>query len=96
MKSLRACLKALRALSVPLRWRMAVTVAIGLGRIAASLAFVWASKHLVDIATGVSSQSLPPAIGLFLGILLLQLGAIVLGNWWNGYNQVKAQNLLRV
>ena len=53
MKKLSTCLKALWGMSAPVRWRMAVSVAIGLVRIAASLAFVWASKLLVDIATGV-------------------------------------------
>ena len=95
MKKFSACLKALWEMSVPVRWRMAVSVAIGLVRIAASLAFVWASKYLVDIATGVKPDALGPAIGIFVGILVLQLGSIILANWWDAYNQVKAQNILR-
>ena len=95
MKKFSACLKALWDMSVPVRWRMAVSVAIGLVRIAASLAFVWASKYLVDIATGVKGDSLATAIGIFVGILALQLGTIILANWWDAYNQVKAQNILR-
>ena len=95
MKKFSACLKALWEMSVPVRWRMAVSVAIGLVRIAASLAFVWASKYLVDSATGVKPDALGPAIGIFVGILVLQLGSIILANWWDAYNQVKAQNILR-
>jgi len=95
MKKFSACMKALWGMSAPVRWRMAVSVAIGLLRIAASLAFVWASKYLVDIATGVKDNDLGTAIGIFLGILLLQLGTIVLASWWDSYNQVKAQNILR-
>ena len=95
MKKFGACMKALWGMSAPVRWRMAVSVAIGLVRIAASLGFVWASKYLVDIATGVKGDDLATAIGIFLGILVLQLGTIVLANWWDAYNQVKAQNILR-
>ena len=88
-------MKALWAMSVPVRWRMGVSVAVGLVRIAASLGFVWASKHLVDIATGVSPDPLAWGIGYFLGVLVLQLGTIIFVNWWDSYNQVKAQNTLR-
>ncbi len=95
MKKLGPCLKALWDMSAPVRWRMAVSVAIGLVRIAASLAFVWASKLLVDIATGVKDVAIGPAIGLFAGVLALQLGSIVFANWWDAYSQVKAQNILR-
>jgi ABC-type multidrug transport system fused ATPase/permease subunit len=95
MKKFSACLKALWGMSVPVRWRMAVSVGIGLVRIAASLGFVWASKYLVDIATGVKPDALGPAIGIFVGILVLQLGTLILSNWWDAYNHVKAQNILR-
>ena len=95
MKKFSACLKALWGMSVPVRWRMAVSVGIGLVRIAASLGLGWASKYLVDIATGVKPDALGPAIGIFVGILVLQLGTLILSNWWDAYNHVKAQNILR-
>ena len=95
MKKFSVCMKALWAMGAPVRWRMAVTVLIGLVRIAASLAFVWASKYLVDIATGVKADDLTTGIIIFLSILLVQLGTIILTSWWNAYNQVKAQNILR-
>ena len=63
MKSFRACMKAVWAMSGPVRWRMGVSIAVGLVRIAASLGFVWASKHLVDIATGDSPDPLAWGIG---------------------------------
>ncbi len=85
----------IRSLWRPVRWRVAVTIAAGILRIAASLAFVWASKLLVDIATGVSSVPIKEGIVLFLAILLVQLGIIIFSNWWNPYIQVKTQNILR-
>lgn len=95
MKSLKACAQTVWTLSRPVRWRVAVTLATGLVRIAVSLSFVWASKHLVDIATGVSTDSLGRGIGLFLGVLAAQLATVVFLNWWSSYNQVKTQNILR-
>lgn len=88
-------MKALWAMSGPVRWRMAVSVAVGLVRIAASLGFVWASKHLVDIATGVNPDPLRWGIAYFLGVLGVQLLTIIFVNWWDSYNHVKAQNQLR-
>ena len=87
--------KALVALSRPVRWRMALNLAVGLVRIAASLGFVWASKHLVDIATGQSTDPLGWAIGIFAGILLVQAATVVLGNWWESFSLVKTNMILR-
>ena len=87
--------KALVALSRPVRWRMALNLAVGLVRVAASLGFVWASKHLVDIATGQSTDPLGWAIGLFAGILLVQAATVVLGNWWESFSLVKTNMILR-
>ena len=95
-KSFRVCMAAMWRMSKPVRWRMAVSVLIGLVRIAASLGFVWASKQLVDIATHQSTLPLKTGIGLFAGILLLQIGAFLLSSWWESYTLVKTQNILRL
>lgn len=95
MIATRQIIKSAWTLSKPVRWRMLLTLGIGLFRVAASLAFVWASKLLVDIATGQNALSMRVGIPLFLGILLLQLGAVIFSNWWDGYCQVKTENALR-
>lgn len=95
MRKLSECILCLWAMSKNLRWRIAVTVALGMVKIAASLAFVWASKHLVDIATKTSSDSMGRGIALFIGILVVQIACWIFSNWWNSYNTVKAQNHLR-
>ncbi len=96
MKKLGVLLKALWGMSAPVRWRLVMSVVVGLIRIAASLAFVWTSKYLVDIATGVKADAIGPAIGLFVGVMALQLGTVIFANWWDAYNMVKAQNNLRI
>ena len=68
---------------------------VGVVRIAVSLTFVWASKHLVDIATGVSDAPIGRGIAIFIGILTLQLLSIVFSGWWDSYSIVKTQNILR-
>lgn len=89
-------MKDLRDMYRPVRWRVAVTMLIGLARVAVSLCFISASKYLVDIATGDNADPLAPAVGLFLAVLGLQLLLVVAGNWWESYTRVKTQNLLRI
>lgn len=95
MKSFKACVKTIWSLSRPVRWRIAITVAVGAVGASVSLAFVYYSKYLVDIVTGENPDPLGPAVGFFIGILVLQLGTMLFANWWNAYNQVKTQNILR-
>ena len=79
----------------PVRGRSALSVLIGLVRIAASLGFVWVCKQLVDIATGESDAPLGLHIGILLGIMLLQLVCAVSASAWESYNTVRAGNDLR-
>ena len=95
MRAARDCIKSLWGMSRPIRWRMVVNVGIGILHIAASLAFVAVSKLLVDIATGNSSTAIGTAIGIFVGILAIQLGSVLFSSWWDSYCQVKSQNILR-
>lgn len=95
MKSFRTCLKGLRTMARPLRGQIAVGVAIGLVRIAASLAFVWICKRLVDIATGTLQAPLGESIAIMAAILLVQILSTVASSWWESYITVEAQNKFR-
>ena len=79
----------------PVRGRAALSVFIGIVRIAASLGFVWICKRLVDIATGVLDAPLPLNIGIMLGIMLLQLVCSVCAGAWESYNISRTGNDLR-
>ena len=95
MKDFRTCMKGLRALLRVLRWRVAVTVLIGLVRIAASLAFVWICKRLIDIATGTLDAPIGANVGILAGILIVQILSNVADGWWESYITVEAQNRFR-
>lgn len=75
--------------------RVAVRCLIGAVRIAASLAFVWISKRLVDIATGNIQADLKLNIILLIAIMLVQLLNNVLASYYEGLILVKIENCLR-
>lgn len=55
------------------RWLCVLTAALGVAGTAASLLFVWATKHIVDIATGVSDSDFRNAVWLMICTLATQL-----------------------
>ena len=79
----------------PQRGRVLLSGLIGLVGVAASLAFVWVSKKVVDLATGASQGDLNAYVYLLLGIMLVQMLCRVGGRYWEGLIVVKAQNGLR-
>lgn len=79
----------------PLRGRIAVSCIIGAVRIAASMAFVWVSKSLIDVATGVKDDSLGLYVGLMIGIMLLQIISNTAASWWEGHLVTRARNGIR-
>ncbi len=95
MKSFRECLSGLMRTARPHRWRILLSCLIGTLGVVASLAFVWISKKVVDVATGEESGELIPFVLLMLGIMLVQVITRVGGNYWRGVIVVKAQNFLR-
>ncbi len=95
MIPIRQIIRGLRPMARPVRGRAALSVFIGIVRIAASLDFVWICKRLVDIATGVTDAPLRLHIGIMLGIMLLQLVCSVCASAWESYNIARTANELR-
>ena len=95
MSKLKTSLNALKKMVRPLRGSLAVSVIIGLVRIAASLSFVWVCKTLVDIATGEKSGSLGLFIGILIGIMLLQIIASAAASYWENYISINTLNKIR-
>ena len=95
MIPLRQVIQGLRPMARPVRGRMLLSVLIGLVRIAASLAFVWICKRLVDIATGVLDAPLPLHVGILLGVMFLQLLCAISAAAWESFDIVRTGNDLR-
>ncbi len=75
--------------------KAAVSCVIGLVRIAASMAFVWICKSLIDIATGASDASLGLHVGIMAGIMLLQIFSATAASWWEGKFTTGTRNEVR-
>lgn len=95
MRPFRECFRGLMQTLRPHRFRVLLSGLIGLIGVGASLAFVWGSKKVVDIATGDQPGGLQTSILLLLGIMLLQVLTRVGANYWQGVIVVKAQNGIR-
>ncbi len=80
---------------IPVRWRVCISILIGLVRITASLGFVWICKRLVDIATGTLSADIMLNAGIMIGIMLLQLISGIAASYWENLTIVRTQNSLR-
>lgn len=95
MKDFRSCLRELLRELRPLGWKVAVSCLIGLMEVALSLAFVWTSKKVVDIATGRVEDSLSTWVVAFVCVLAFQVVVRVAARWWEGRVMVLAQNSRR-
>lgn len=95
MKDFRTCNRGLFRRLRPRLWQVSVNVLIGIVAVAASLAFVWMSKHVVDIATGAVDGSLDKAVVVLASIMLIQVLCRVGGRYWEGLLVVNAQNSMR-
>lgn len=92
MKNFKTCFRALVRSLAPLKWRVAVSCIIGLLIVCGSLAFVWSSKRVVDIATGHLSLPLDSAVVLMAAVMLFQVLCRVAASYWEGFIVLKAAN----
>ncbi len=95
MKNLKSCIGGISVLIRPAMGRISVTVLLGLMRIALSLFFVWVCKQLVDIATGVSDQSLSLYVTIMISVVLLRVFVATAASYVESYNSLKTTNKIR-
>ena len=79
----------------PHRFLILVSGLIGLVGVGASLAFVWISKRVVDIATGAHGGVLEAAAAVMVGIMLLQVLTRIGARYWEGWVEVRIRNAMR-
>lgn len=95
MKDFRTCLKGLVRTARPVRWKLLTSYLIGALRVALSLAFVWISKRVVDIATGHLPEDLDTSVTVMACIMLAQVATLVAARYWEGYIVIHTSNTNR-
>lgn len=74
---------------------MLVNIVLGTGYVAMTLAFVWATKWTVDIATGSSDGDINHAIALLVGIMCLEIVLGFASKWVRAVLGVRARNKMQ-
>ena len=95
MKDFGPCLKGVWRLLRTVRWKVLLSAFLQTVAAAASLAFVWFSKRVVDIATGQVDAPLGVAIWLLVGIMVLQVLMRIFVKYYEGRITILAKNRIR-
>ncbi len=95
MKDFGPCLKGVWRLLRTVRWKVLLSAFLQTVAAAASLAFVWFSKRVVDIATGQVDAPLGLAIWLLVGIMVLQVLMRIFVKYYEGRITILAKNRIR-
>lgn len=88
-------LKYIQEVSSGQRGRILLTCLTGVLGVGISLAFIYASKQVIDVATGVVSGSLMRAASLTVVLLVAQLLCSAVDTWINTRTQIETGNALR-
>ena len=96
MAAFKESVRNLRLLSAGCWGRVVVRCLIGLVRIAASLSFVWISKHLIDLATGKVPGELRNGIVAMVVIMLVQMLTGLFAAWYETVILVRTNNEIRL
>ena len=95
MKDFGPCLRGVWRLLRTVRWKVLFSAFLQTVAAAASLAFVWFSKRVVDIATGHIDAPLGVAIWLLVGIMALQVLTRIFVKYYEGRITILAKNRIR-
>lgn len=75
--------------------QMVLNIVLGTSYVMATLAFVWATKWTVDIATGASDGNINHAIALLVGIMIVEIALGFSSKWVRAVLGVKARNKMQ-
>ena len=95
MKSIKTNISWLWHAITGQRYRIAQNIAIGVTRIILSLAFVYISKHIVDIATGAVTGDIYRCVGVMIAIIVCQLIATLISGRIKEKNRIEISNHLQ-
>ena len=95
---MRAILRYARWLyghSAGIRWKLGFNVLLGMLGVGLNLAFIYACKRLVDVATGVQTGSLTVAACWAGGLLLARIGVSAYNTWLQSITNSKMNFIIR-
>jgi len=95
MKNFNVCFSELMRTFRPFRWKVVVSVLLGLCEVACSLLFVWVSKRVVDVATGAVPGDLKQVAILMGALMFIRIIFRVVSSYWDGLLEIKASNFTR-
>lgn len=95
MKDFKTCAKWLCLLLGRVKWGVLLSIFLGLLRIGSSLCFVWSSKELVDIVTGVRQADAALFVGILVGSALVQICSKLAVTYWGTLFVARTRNGLR-
>lgn len=88
-------MKHLHRMIRPVRSQLVLSVLMGTLFVASTLAFVWISRRLIDIATGHIDAPIGPAVWTMAGVMVVQIVLRVASTYWENYMTVRATNRMR-
>lgn len=74
---------------------MLINIVLGTGYVAAGLAFVWATKWTVDIATKSSDGNINHAIAMLVGVMCIEIALGFSSKWVRAVLGVRARNKMQ-
>ena len=95
---MRAILRYARWLyghSAGIRWKLGINILLGVLGVGLNLAFIYACKRLVDVATGVESGSLVVAACWAGGLMLVRIGVSAYNTWIQSIANSKMNFIIR-
>ena len=72
-----------------------LNAATGIAQVATSLAQVWAVKHAIDVASGVTKGSIYAAVAIMAALILCDFALNIAGIWIRNILGIKAQNRMQ-
>lgn len=95
---MRAILRYARWLyghSAGIRWKLGINILLGVLGVGLNLAFIYACKRLVDVATGVETGSLVVAACWAAGLMLARIGVSGYNTWLQNITNSKMNFIIR-
>lgn len=75
--------------------QMVLNILLGTGYVVTTLAFVWATKWTVDIATGAAEGNINHSIALLVGIMITEIALGFSSKWVRAVLGVRARNKMQ-